>query len=158
VGHLDAEKEFIVPEAPTLSHLSLRVIVSVAVQNEWPLWTKDVTMAYLQSASPLSRAVYIRSPRSPILVREQLHKHVLRVSKPLYGLIDSGSYWFNTYTQAFQGIRTKPTALDECLMYRVCTDSNTLDGLAGIQVDDTLMLRTNAFRADETAMRSQFDL
>jgi hypothetical protein len=100
-GHLDAEKEFIVPEAPTLSHLSLRIIVSVAVQNEWPLWTKDVKMANLQSDSPLSCAVYIRSPRSPAFVREQLHKQVLRVSKPLYGLIHSGSYWFNTYTKAF---------------------------------------------------------
>jgi hypothetical protein len=30
-GHLDSEKEFIVPEAPTLSHLSLRIIVSMAV-------------------------------------------------------------------------------------------------------------------------------
>jgi hypothetical protein len=34
----------------------------------------------------------------------------------------------------------------------------TLDGLAGIQVDDTLMSRTKAFRPDETAIHSQFDL
>jgi hypothetical protein len=87
-GHFATE--FIVPEAPTLSHLYLRLIVSIAVQNEWPLWTKDVTMAYLQSSSPLSRTVYIRSNRSSTFVREQLHGHVLRVSKPLYGLADSG--------------------------------------------------------------------
>jgi hypothetical protein len=151
-GHLDAEKEFIVPEAPTLSHLSLRLIFSISVQNEWPLWTKDVTMAYLQSSSPLSRTVYISSPRSPTFVRETLHGHVIRVSKPLYGLVDSGLYWFNTYYQEFHGIRMEPPVLDECLMYRTGSASQKLDGLAGIQVDDTLMSGTMAFRTDETAM------
>jgi Reverse transcriptase (RNA-dependent DNA polymerase) len=115
-------------------------------------------MAYLQSFSPLSRTVYIRSSRSTTFVREQLHRHVLRVSKPLYGLVDSSSYWFNAYSQAFHGIRIKPTVLNECLIYRTGSASQNLDGLAGIQVDDTVMSGTMAFRTDETAMHSQFDL
>jgi hypothetical protein len=102
--------------------------------------------------SPLSRAVYIRSPRGPIFVRDQLHKRALRVSKPIYEHNYSGLYWFNTYAQAFQRIMTKPTALEECLMYRVSAHWDNLDGLAGIQVDDTLMSGTKAFRADEAAM------
>jgi hypothetical protein len=34
----------------------------------------------------------------------------------LYGLVDSGSYCFHTYTQAFRGIGLQPLALDELLL------------------------------------------
>jgi hypothetical protein len=48
------------------------------------------------------------------------------------------------------------TVLDECLMYRTGSASQTLDGLAGIQVDDALMSGTMAFLTEETAMHSKF--
>jgi hypothetical protein len=90
-----------------------------------------------------------------IFVREHPHKYVLNVSKPLYGLIDSGLYWFNTYTQAFQGIRTEPTAVIEILMYRA---GNNLNGLNGIQVDDTLMSGARPSAQTRLRLHSQFDL
>jgi hypothetical protein len=101
-------------------------------------------MAYLKSASPLSRLLYICSPRSPAFVRAKHHDHVLRVLKLIYGLVDSGSYWFNTYAQAFYEIRMEFTALYECLMYRTGSTSQKLDGLVGIQVEGTLMSGTVA--------------
>jgi hypothetical protein len=96
--HLDSEKGLIVPQAPTLSHTSMRIVLSIAALHGWHIWAKDVTMAYLQSESPLSRSVYIRPPKNPAFVTEQCSNRLLKVFKPLYGLVDSGSYWFATYT------------------------------------------------------------
>jgi Reverse transcriptase (RNA-dependent DNA polymerase) len=172
-GHRDAEKDSIVPEAPTLSHTSVRMILSLAAINRWPVWVKDVTMAYLQSTSPLSRDVYIRAPQRPHAVTEQLKGHVLKVVRPLYGLVDSGSYWYATYSDAFKFAGMKHTTLDECLMYKPtrqpkennCVEPSALarrmsaiDGAAGILVDDTLLTGSPSFRTCEEEVHKQFDL
>jgi hypothetical protein len=146
-AHPDSKKGLIVPEAPTLPHTSMRIVLSIAALHGWNIWAKDVTMAYLQSDAPLSRSVYIRPPKKPALVTEQCSNRLLKVIKPLYGLVDSGLYWFPTYTSAFRTIGLIPASLDECLLYRLsllqqqhpATAPSALDGVAGMLVGDTLI-------------------
>jgi hypothetical protein len=80
LGHTDAEKEHILSEAPTVGQMSIRILVSLSVPHGWPLRSRDVRQAFLQSESPLSRVVYMRPPRQ---LRDKFAGKVLRVEKPL---------------------------------------------------------------------------
>jgi Reverse transcriptase (RNA-dependent DNA polymerase) len=172
-GHQDAEKDSIVPEAPTLSHTSVRLILSLATINRWPVWVNHVTMAYLQSTSPLPRDVYIRAPQRPHAVTEQLKGHVLKVLRTLYGLVESGSNWYATYSDAFKSAGMKHTTLDECLMYKpirqpkenksvepsaLARRMSAIYGAEDILVDDTLLTGSPSFRTCEEEVHKQFDL
>ncbi len=57
--------------------------------------TEDISQAYLQSPSELLREVYLRPNR-------QLHvpaRYVLKLLCPVYGLADSGDYWYATFSK-----------------------------------------------------------
>lgn len=56
-------------------------------------YTRDITLAYVQSHTPLERDVYIRTPTELGLGPGQ----VLKVVKPLYGNPESGLLWYLTY-------------------------------------------------------------
>jgi hypothetical protein len=46
-GCQDAEKNRIESNAPTVSHASIRILISFAANKDYPLWTKDATQAFL---------------------------------------------------------------------------------------------------------------
>jgi Reverse transcriptase (RNA-dependent DNA polymerase) len=59
----DRDGANIVSEAPTVSHLSVRLLITISVIMHWSLWSKDARQAFLQSKSCLSRRVYTRVPK-----------------------------------------------------------------------------------------------
>jgi hypothetical protein len=48
-GCRGAEKNRIVSNASTVSHASIRILISFAANKDYPVWTKDATQAFLQS-------------------------------------------------------------------------------------------------------------
>jgi hypothetical protein len=54
----DAEKNRIVSNAPTVSHASIRILISFAAIKVYPLWTKETTYAFLRSKDTSSRDLY----------------------------------------------------------------------------------------------------
>jgi hypothetical protein len=63
-GCQDAEKNRIVSNAPTVSHASIRILISFAANKDYPVRTKDATQAFLQSKDTFSRDLYSRLPPS----------------------------------------------------------------------------------------------
>jgi hypothetical protein len=64
----------------------------------------------------LSRVVYMRPPRQLL---DKFAGKVLRVKKPLYGITDAPSYWYDAYIPAFLSPPTsmEQSFLDECLLF-----------------------------------------
>jgi Reverse transcriptase (RNA-dependent DNA polymerase) len=98
-GHMDAEKGRILSEAPTVSQMSIRTVISLSVVNGWPIWSPDIRQAFLQSESLLSRTIYMRPPRQ---LQASYKGQLMRLKKPLYGIVEAPSYWYDTYIPAFK--------------------------------------------------------
>jgi hypothetical protein len=48
-GNTDSQKHQILSEAPTVGQLSIRILIYISVIKSWPLWSRDVRQAFLQS-------------------------------------------------------------------------------------------------------------
>jgi hypothetical protein len=103
-GHRDEEKQFLRTDAPTMSVEVLRMIVSIAVENQWRIGSLDVKAAYLQ-ATGFNRIIYVRPPKE-----DQDRNNLWKLEKPAYGLADSGRLWFLTAFRALEshGLRSCP--------------------------------------------------
>ena len=70
-----------------------------------------MNIAYLQSASELLRDVYLKPGKE----FELPTNHILKLLRPLYGLVDSGDYWNETFSNHIKNdLGMKSSALDMC--------------------------------------------
>ena len=145
-------KDYIVSDSPTLMRYSLRIILCLASCYGLTVYSCDVKQAYLQSDTPFQRDVFITVPDG----YDEIGKdYVLKIEKPLYGLTESGSYWFNTYAKFFEEeMHMKSFLLDPCLMYR--KDRGLLIGITGIILDDTIEAGNLAFIKEEDQKSETF--
>jgi Reverse transcriptase (RNA-dependent DNA polymerase) len=88
-GCQDAEKNRIVSNAPTVSHASIRILISFAAIKVYPVWTKDTTHAFLQCKKAFSRDLYAMLP---LELRSVFKGYVLKMLKPLYSTKEAGTY------------------------------------------------------------------
>ena len=98
LGHLDRLKDYIINLAPTLMRYALRVILSIASMFGMQVYSSDVKQAYIQADTPLQRPVYMYPPKGYKDIRKGM---MLKLNKPLHGMTEAGSYWFDTYHYYF---------------------------------------------------------
>ena len=135
--------------APTVKRLSMRILTSVAAAYRLKLFIRDVIKAFVQSTTTLRRPVYMRAPKEMGLPPGK----VLQVLKPLYGMPESPMHWYTTYAghhKEKMGMEQLP--IDACLMYK--RNNDTLEGLLGLQVDDTLYAGTLEFHSRGRRIRA----
>lgn len=80
--------------SPVIKPATIRVVLSIAVNNSWPIHQLDVQNAFLQGK--LSETVYIQQPSG--FVDPSFPKHVCRLQKSLYGLKQGPRTWFTRFT------------------------------------------------------------
>jgi len=69
---------------------------------------------------------------------------IFKVLKPLYGIPEAGTHWFNTYHKHhLEMLAMRTSTFDPCLL--VTKDQDGPFGLVGMQTDDTLILGDQAF-------------
>ncbi|KAA8490490.1 hypothetical protein FVE85_4571 [Porphyridium purpureum] len=145
LGHVDAQKRSLIVESPMLSQWALKVIVSTTVQFGWTIHTQDAKKAYLQATKSLQRPVYIvlRSVLCNLFCnavnippRDILY---LLVVKPLYGLSESGMYWWFSVQHALSTLSLVPTPMDPCFFIQAS------DGLVGVLSDNIIYAGTRSF-------------
>lgn len=96
----------------------------------------DVNQAYLKAGSKLQRQVFFKPSEIELGPNE-----LLQIIRPLYGLSDSGDYWYETLTQChISRLRMKQSTGDFALLFRRIADK--LVGLSGSYVDDILQAGT----------------
>ena len=147
-AYRDNEKQQVLTQSPTIQRASQRLILclSVSMPNH-QLHLRDITQAYVQSETNLIREFYVEPPMEMGLSNDI----VLKVIKPLYGIPEAGNHWFSTYHKLYtDGLNMKTSTYDPCLLYRRTND--TLDGITGMQTDDTLMTCNESFAFDEDSV------
>jgi len=98
----DQGKNLILTQSPTIQRVSQRIILALAptLQQKQPtnaIYLQDISQAYVQSNTHLNREIFIRPPPELGLSKNS----ILRVVKPLYGVLEAGNHWFRTYHQHY---------------------------------------------------------
>ncbi len=87
----------------------------------FPLWSRDVKQAFVQSDSKLARRLFVRLPSQPPLLPliGQPSDGLLQALKPLYGLSESPGYWWHTFKRYHTvDLGMNQSVLDPCLFYK----------------------------------------
>ena len=73
---------------------------------------------------------------------------ILKIIKPLYGVLEVGNHWFNTYHRhPLEKLSMTQSIYDLCLLY---TDNNSCGfGIVGLQTEYTLFLADKTFAIKE---------
>jgi hypothetical protein len=69
------------------------LILCITVIGNHDLYLRDISQAYVQSATNLNREFYVRPPHE-LLINNDL---ILKVLKPLYKVLEARNHWFKTY-------------------------------------------------------------
>ncbi|KAI1000950.1 hypothetical protein K3495_g7246 [Podosphaera aphanis] len=156
-GFNDADKLFVLTQAPTIQRSSQRILFAIAPSilhimdeygnKKYHLMGRDITQAYVQAQTKLSRIVFIRIPRE--LKGKYPEGTMFLVMKPLYGLAESGMHWYATYSRHHcDNLHMAPSVFDPCLL--IANKDNDF-GMTALQTDDTMNLGTKAFMELEQA-------
>jgi hypothetical protein len=95
----DKGKRLVLTQSPTIQRISQRIILCVAAMKMEgvELYLRDISQAYVQSATLLNRDFYIRPPYELACCFALKDDQILKVVKPLYGVPEAGNHWFKTY-------------------------------------------------------------
>ena len=99
--------------APVAKINSIRVLISLAVNLDWPLLQLDVKNAFLNG--DLEEEVYMDLPPG---FNSEGNGKVCRLKKSLYGLKQSPRAWFGRFTRAVRQHGYKQTQADHTLFYK----------------------------------------
>jgi Reverse transcriptase (RNA-dependent DNA polymerase) len=165
IRRLDKGSRDLFTYSPTTTKASTRLLFSISASMRTRLFTRDISQAYVCSKFDLLRDVYIVPPKEA-----HCHPDILwKLTKPLYGLPESGNLWYKTYlSHNVTKLCLTCTALDPCLLYRHKPQSDnkasamipdaygqtfdrgkSLEALLCIQVDDTCATGSEAFLEEE---------
>ncbi|KLU86938.1 hypothetical protein MAPG_05945, partial [Magnaporthiopsis poae ATCC 64411] len=145
-GYGDKEKEKLLTQAPTIQRMSQRLLLALGPTLIGSYGAtgelRDITQAYPQAKDKLSRTIIAQLPKE---IRGQYPDgSILWIQGPLYGVAESGTYWWKTYySHHRQALGMVPSSYDPCLLYTT-TGPNKF-GITGMQTDDTLSFATQAF-------------
>ena len=91
-------KDNILTALLTIQKISQRLILVLApalFSTSIKLALRDITQAYVQLTSLLKRLFFCLLPKE---IRDEFPSNILlRIIRPLYGITESGTYWFNIY-------------------------------------------------------------
>ncbi|CAL2230655.1 unnamed protein product [Prunus armeniaca] len=115
---------------------TVRVLLSVAINNDWPLFQMDVKNAFLHGE--LEEEVYMSLP--PGHPQEKQEGMVCKLHKAIYGLKQSPQAWYAKLSSVLESINFKRSNADSSLFVK--------DGPAGrlvvlIYVDDLIITGSN---------------
>ncbi|KAI0994749.1 hypothetical protein K3495_g13433 [Podosphaera aphanis] len=113
-AYKDDNKKSVLTYSPTIQRMSQRLILSLALYNNFDIFTRDISQAYTQSKSQIARDFYVRPLKELGLPADTL----LKVLRPLYGVPEAGTHWFRTYhNHHVQKLDLKYSSYDPCLLF-----------------------------------------
>lgn len=118
--------------SPVVKLVTIRAVLSIAVQKNWPLHQLDVNNAFLHGQ--LQEKVFMIQP--PGFVDPNLHSHVCRLKKSLYGLKQAPRAWYQELSTCLIQLGFQQSKSDSSLFIYTC-DGVTIFFL--IYVDDLLI-------------------
>jgi hypothetical protein len=156
-AYSDEGKEVILTQSLTIQRASQRVIIAIApslVRQGIRLYLRDITQAYVQSATTLNRLILAYLPKE--MQGQYPPDTIMIVRKPLYGIPEAGTHWWATYYKHHkEKLLMTTSSYDPCLL--ITTQKGTF-GVVGMQTDDTLILGLEEFATleDKELQKAQF--
>ena len=148
-GHKDKMKNFMLHSASSLSQTSVRMLLALSAILGFEVWSTDVDQAYLQSASQLQRDIFIKPDWLELGPNE-----FLQLLLPLYGLSESGDYWYETLTRyTVDECRFQQSSVDLAMFFRRI--GKKLMAMSGHYVDDVLSCAPPERRVEVEGMLSR---
>ena len=151
--HQQAGLDFDETFSPVVKPPTVRIVLSLAAQNRWPLRQLDISNAFLHGY--LKEDVYMVQPSG--FVNSASPHHVCKLHKSLYGLKQAPRAWFERFTSHLLTIGfTASTADPSLFVFR--TGSTFLYLL--LYVDDIILTGNDpiAITSLITALASTFEL
>ena len=104
-----------------IQRVSQRLILCITAMtqnNGTHLYLRDISQAYVQSATKLNRDFYIRVPLELSTALGVSQGTILKVVRPLYGIPEAGNYWFKTYhNHHIKELNISQSTYDPCLLH-----------------------------------------
>ena len=137
----------------TVKMVTLRVLLSSAVQNEMKLKQLDIKTAYLNAG--IEEEIFVDQPPGFVKKNANGKSYVCRLKKSLYGLKQSGRNSFNTLRDFLLSIQFKPSKSDPCLFLR---ERNGHKDFVASWVDDLVYCSddNNIYEKFEKALSTKF--
>ena len=102
--------------APTLNKTSLRIVVSIAASQGWPIENMDALTAFLNGN--MDYDVYIDQPEGLEIYSDTGERLYCRLNKAIYGLKQAGRTWWQTLMEYLSKIGFEACSSDVCLLTR----------------------------------------
>ena len=99
--------------SPVVKAATIRLVLSVAVSNNWSLRQLDVQNAFLHGV--LEEEVYMRQP--PGYEIKGKENHLCKLDKALYGLKQAHRAWYSRLCDKLQALGFKPSRGDTSLFF-----------------------------------------
>ena len=138
----------------TLQPQSFRLLLALAAIFEFDIWTSDVRQAYLQSAEPLARDIFIRK----LLAEFELDpSQCLKLLKPLCGLCESEDLWHKTLAKRHREDLSMSPLRSDPVFYTLITNG-VLKRLSGGYVDDLIRAGDTDFKEVFKKTNARFEM
>ena len=131
-GNRDKDRELLRSDSPSMKPEVMRMVCSFAVDMGYDLKAMDIKTAFLQTGE-LKREVYMKPPKEA-----QDTKHLWRLLKTAYGLVDGPIRWYRHSREVFLRFGLIPSKIDPALYYLPGTVGKKHHLIVATQVDDFL--------------------
>ncbi|KAK1433709.1 hypothetical protein QVD17_10624 [Tagetes erecta] len=145
---LDFDETF----SPVVKMATIRCVISVAVQNDWPLYQFDVDNAFLHGS--LNEEVYMTLPEGYYNKNET---KVCKLVKSLYGLKQASRQWNEKLTSTLKDIGFEQSKNDYSLFTKNAKDSLCV---LLVYVDDIILTGDNHVELEnvKTQIKTKFEI
>lgn len=137
-GFEEKDRNLLDRESPTCSKDGLRVLLSIARQQDWAICSIDIKTAFLQGEA-LDRDIFVQPPKEAKSSNDVLWK----LEKCVYGLVDASKSWYRKVKQFMLDHGAKMSLLDQSIFF--WHNGKALLGFVCVYVDDFLWSGTLDF-------------
>ena len=156
LGFQDPEVDSIPRDSPTLTKLGRMLILQIAASSRWEIGSFDIKTAFLRGEEKSNRILGIEPPCE---LRDRLRlqrNEVLQLLKGAYGRVDAPFLWFMELKKALEELSFTQSPFDPCTFVLLNYETNKLDGVVGVHVDDGLCCGNERFQEKLNALEKRF--
>ncbi|KAH9688658.1 hypothetical protein KPL70_015204 [Citrus sinensis] len=144
--HQTAGIDFNETFSPVAKSPTIRIVLNLAVMNNWDIKQVDVNNAFLHGE--LCEEVFIRQPQG--FEDKRKPQYVCKLKKALYGLKQAPRAWYNKLSSALKDWGFKNSISDTSLFF-INKDGDTV--LLLVYVDDILLTGSNSRIIDDVIQK-----
>lgn len=145
-GYDEKEKRFIVHEVDRIRSFSGRLILSDVIYRGWKLFSHNVTQAYCQSMSELSREIYLQPRLEDLNILKIRPDELVRLLGPTYDICETEDYWGSALDQHLTDDLSMFSMKNNSGIYAwESPNSNEVSAVTGTYVEDSLNAGDNEF-------------